>query len=112
MNWKNTAENLLLVLIGVVAGVFIGYAVSVKTAERMLEQQKSLIEKAINKETIKNEIKNEIKIDKIKKSDSISIVLSPENNQKPINVISKEIDTSGAEEKKGFFKRLFGKRKK
>ncbi|WP_411031664.1 hypothetical protein [Spongiimicrobium sp. 3-5] len=46
------------------------------------------IERAIDKESIKNEIKNEIQIDKIKKSDSITITLDPTNNQKSINAFS------------------------
>lgn len=111
INWKNTAENLGLVLVGVIVGVIIGYTVSIRTAERMLEQQKDIIVRAIDKETIKNEIKNDIQvdIDKIKKSDSINIniVQTPNNNQKPTNVIIQRKDS--IPEKKGFFKRVFGK---
>lgn len=96
INWKNTAENLGLVLVGVVFGSFIGFVISTKTNEKTLSHVIPTIEKAIDKETIKNEIKNEIQIDKIKKSDSIKIVMKPDNNQKPVNVISSNcVDISG-----------------
>lgn len=111
INWKNTAENLGLVLVGVVFGAILGYKISIKTAEVLLEQQKSLIERAIDKETIKNEITNEIKIeiDKIKKSDSINININqtPDNKQDPTNIIIKK---QKPEKKKGFFGRLFSKK--
>jgi len=110
INWKNTAENLALVLITFIIGSYSGYKISVKTAETMLEQQKELIIKAIDKETIKNEILNKIdvKIDKIKKSDNLKINIKqdPKNDQKPTNIIMKTKD-SILKKKKGFFKRLF-----
>jgi apolipoprotein N-acyltransferase len=113
INWKNTAENLGLSIITFLLGAAVGYYASTFTAEKMMAQMIPTIEKAIDKETIKNEIKNDIKlnIDKIKKSDSININIHqvPENNQKPINVISSKKDSIPAE-KKGFFKRLFSKK--
>ena len=94
INWKNTAENLLLILIGIVFGTVLGFKVSVKTSNHLIEQLKPTIDKAIDKETIKNEIKNEIdlKIDKVKKSDSIHINVNqvPENDQEQDVVINND----------------------
>jgi len=87
MNFKNLSENLIIVIVSASLGGVIGYTASTKANKQVVTQLTPTIEKAIDKETIKNEIKNEIKIDKIKKSDSIRIVLDPTNNQKPINVI-------------------------
>lgn len=110
INWKNTAENLGLVMAGFLVGALVGYRVTISTAKSMVREVRPTIEKAIDKESIKNEIKNEIKIDKIKKSDSIKITLEPINNQKPVNVLTKKDSTK--QKKKGFFARLFGKKDK
>jgi len=90
MNFKNLAENLIIVIVSGLLGGVIGYYASTKANKQVVSQLTPTIEKAIDKETIKNEIKNEIQIDKIKKSDSIKIILNPKNNQEPINVISKD----------------------
>lgn len=109
INWKNTAENLIIIIATLFVGAFIGYKASTLTNEKVLEQLIPTIERAIDKETIKNEIKNEIDIDidKIKKSDSLKIHINqiPENKQKPTNVIVQTKDS--VVKKKGLFKRLF-----
>lgn len=87
MDYKNLAENLIIVILSALVGGVIGYYASTMANEKVIEQLKPTIQSAIDKETIKNEIKNEIQIDKIKKSDSIKIVMEPSNNQKPVNVI-------------------------
>jgi hypothetical protein len=115
INWKNTTENLGLILItGIVfgsLGLFGGFKISVQTAENMLEQQKSIIELAIKKETtaITNSVTTQIDKIKSKKSEPINIVIDPQTN----SVISDRDTTQviTVEKKKGFFKRLFKKRK-
>jgi len=77
-------------VVSVLLGGVIGYGASVKSHKVTVKQLRPVIEKAIDKETIKNEIKNEIRVAKIKKSDSIKIVLDPVNHQKPVNVIAKK----------------------
>ena len=92
MNFKNLAENLIIVILSALVGGHIGYTASFKANKQVVEQLRPTIEKAIDKETIKNEIKNEINIDKIKKSDSLHIILDPTNNQKPTNTIIKKCE--------------------
>ncbi|EGV44256.1 hypothetical protein BZARG_782 [Bizionia argentinensis JUB59] len=123
INWKNTAENLILVLVGVIAGVAIGYHVSVKTAEKMLENQKEIITEAIKKETtaIHNTVTTEINKVKNRKGEPINIIIEPNND----NQLRQETNTDQSnryqtnsqdstpkpEKKRGFFKRLFGGKK-
>ena len=94
INWKNTAENLGLVLIGIIAGTIIGHVITKKTADSLIIELKPTIEKAIDKETIANTINNaiDLKIDKIKKSDTLEININqtPENDLKPSNVLVKK----------------------
>ena len=92
INWVDTAQNLIIVIVSVSIGAAVGYKASTWANEATLAQVIPTIEKAIDKETIKNEIKNEIDIDKIKNSDSLNIVFSPDNNQKPTNVIKTDTD--------------------
>lgn len=83
INWKNTAENLALVVVGIVVGTIIGHVITKITSESITELLKPTIEKAIDKETISNTISNaiDLKIDKIKKSDTLQINV----NQEPAN---------------------------
>ncbi len=119
INWRNTTENLGLILITAIVmggfGLFGGYFISTKTNQQTIDQLKPIIAKAIDKETIKNEIQNDIdlRIDKIKKSDSLNINIHqiPDNTQKPTNIIISKKD-SVPEIKKGFFGRLFSKKPK
>lgn len=116
INWKNTAENLILVLIGVVAGAFLGYFISIKSSEVMLESQKEIITEAIKKETtaIHNTVKTEINKVKNRKGEPINIVIEPNNDNElnqQNNKITSQDSTSVPEEKLGFFKRLFGGKK-
>ena len=96
MNWKNTAENLGLVLVGIVFGVIVGHKITKATADSLIIELKPTIEKAIDKETIANTINNaiDLKIDKIKKSDTLKININqtPENDLKPSNVLVKKDD--------------------
>lgn len=114
INWKNTAENLALILItGVLfcaLGLFGGYRISIKVSETMLESQKSLIEQAIEKDNtaITNNVSTEIKKIKSKKSEPINLDLNPLMSAE----ISKnqEKDTvSEQQPRRSFFKRLFTK---
>lgn len=118
INWKNTAENLILVLVGVIAGVAIGYYVSIKSAEAMLENQKEIITEAIKKETtaIHNTVKTEINKVKNRKGEPININITPNTDQelKQQNNADQNVSqdsTSNPEQKRGFFRRLFGGKK-
>ncbi|WP_417289615.1 hypothetical protein [Corallibacter sp.] len=118
INWKNTAENLILVLVGVIAGVAIGYYVSIKSAEAMLENQKDIITEAIKKETtaIHNTVKTEINKVKNRKGEPININITPNTDQelKQQNNADQNVSqdsTSNPEQKRGFFRRLFGGKK-
>lgn len=79
MNFKNIAENLGIAIVMLVLGGFIGFFASKKSYESAYAQMTPTIEKAIAKAT--NEITNEIKVDKIKKSEPVRIVMSPDNKQ-------------------------------
>ncbi len=107
INWKNTAENLVLTIITFLVGAIVGYYASTFTAERMLEQLTPTIKEAILKETTKIENKIDMKIDKIKKSDSININISqvPKNEIKQQKVSVKNTDS--VRKNKTWFGRTF-----
>ncbi len=118
INWKNTAENLILVLVSVIAGVAIGYYVSVETAETMLENQKEIIVEAIRKETtaINNTVKTEINKVKNRKGEPININITPNTDQELSQQNNKDQiilqdTTSKPEKRRGFFRRLLGGKK-
>lgn len=86
VNFKNLAENLIIVIIVIMATSFVTYKATISSALETNQQsidglRPALIE-AIKKETtaIKNDIK--VEVDKIKKSDSLNINISqdPNNN--------------------------------
>ena len=85
MNWKNTAENLAISILTTLAGACIGYFASTFSNKQSIKLFTPTLLEAIKKETVKNEIDNKILIDKIKKSESLKIVLSPQNDQKAVN---------------------------
>ena len=93
MDWKNTAENLGLILVGIVFGAILGHRITKTTSESLIVELKPTIEKAIDKETISNTISNaiDLKIDKIKKTDTLEININQEpfNDQKPTNNFTK-----------------------
>lgn len=114
MNWKNTAENLLIVLIGVIAGVAIGYYVSVTTAKAMLDNQKEIIVEAIRKETtsILNEFDIDVKKIKNRKGEltlDVKPIIENQINQKEVNTNIQDTIPE-PEEKKGWLGRLFSKK--
>ena len=86
INWENTAENLVLIIVSVFVGAIIGYYASIFTAEKMIEQMTPTIKEAILKETTKIENKIDLQIDKIKKSETIDINV----NQTPKNEIEQK----------------------
>lgn len=75
MNWKNFTIGLLIAIVSNATGGYVGHLITLRTNKSNLEQMKPTLDKAIEKAT--NQITNEIKIDKIKKSDSISIIMDP-----------------------------------
>lgn len=111
LNWKNVAENLVLILIAMTIGVLLGAFVAIKVTDIVLDNQKQIIETAIKKETtsIKNEFKNEFGKIKNKGTEPINIIIDPNSN----SVIQKDsVKESGPEEKDGFFKRIFKRKNK
>lgn len=110
MNFKNLAENLIIVIVATIVGGVVGYNASILSNKQTITLLIPTIEQAIDKETIKNEIlhKVDVKIDKIKKSDSINININqkPTTTQNPVNSIDK--DATKIKKKRGFFKRVFG----
>lgn len=110
VNFKNTTENLLIVIVVMIVSGFIGGYVGYKSASKsslnMLEAQKSIIEMAIQKNSseIQNTFTNEFKKIKSKKSEPINIVIDP-STKSVITSDTNQIIT--VKEKKGFFKRLF-----
>lgn len=115
INYKNTAENIAIFFLGAILGAFISFVTVIKTTDNIIQQMTPTINHAIDKETIKNEIKNEIdlKIDKIKKSDSLRIIIDqkPVNNQEPINVIQNDTMQPVKEKKPNLWNRIFRKKK-
>ncbi|NKI28269.1 hypothetical protein HCG49_17075 [Arenibacter sp. 6A1] len=115
INWKNTAENLGLIIIAATFGLIAGYLISIQSSERMIEQQKEIIEMAIRKETtnITNSVTTEIRKIKGKKTDPVNINIDPNWNSE-IHQTEQDSDSSFVPETKspGFFKRLFGNNKK
>lgn len=115
MNWKNTAENILIILLGILAGTILGFKVSITTAKAMLENQKELIQLAIQKETtaINNNVITEIKKIKGKKSQPINVIIRPDLN----NTIQQEeentvIESVQPKKERTFIGRLLHKKDK
>lgn len=114
MNWKNTAENILILLLGILAGTILGFKVSITTAKAMLENQKELIQLAIQKETtaINNNVITEIKKIKGKKSQPINVIVRPNlDNTIRQNGTNTAITDTIPKEKKRFGWWLIGKKK-
>ncbi|WP_431129796.1 hypothetical protein [Flagellimonas flava] len=74
-NFKNITENLIYVL----GGVIIGAGITMWTQKSTLKQMQPTMDKAIEKAT--NEITNKIEVPKIKKSEPVQIIMSPNNEQ-------------------------------
>lgn len=114
MNFKNLAENLIIVIVAFSAGGYIGYKASIESNRMSIELLTPTITEAIKKETtnIKNEITNDIdvKIHKVKKSDSlkINIVQDPNNDLKPKIKVESKKDTIVKVEKKKKRKKFLG----
>lgn len=117
INWKNTAENLIIMIVVFLVGAYVGYKASIIATDKAIAQLKPTIEKAIDKETITNTITNaiDLEIRKIKKSDTLTfnITQQPLNELKPINYIEKlpKLPKQKDSIRKGFFGRLFSKEK-
>lgn len=107
INFKNLAENLIIVIISAMIGGAIAYYASTKANEQTIKLLTPTIREAISRETttIKNEITHDIKvqIDKIKKSDSLNINVTqhPNTSQKPNNKITVKQDSVKAKQNKG-----------
>lgn len=107
VNFRNLAENLIIVIVTTIA---VGYTVNkttIKSMETALETQKQAIIESIKKETTKIEhnLNNTFEKKSFKKGEDINIVIDPSSN----SVISNLDSTQALDVKteKGFFKRLF-----
>jgi hypothetical protein len=117
MNFRNLAENLIIVIISASVGGGIGYMASTASNKQTIELLTPTIREAIQKETtsISNEFKTEIKKLKSKKDGVITLDVEPiiENQikqQKKDTIVNPKEPPK--EKKEGFFKRLFkGKNK-
>lgn len=78
-NISNLSENLIIILLSVFAGGVIGFFASNWSNKMTLKQVQPTLEKSIQKAT--NEITNKIEIPKIKKSEPVRIIMSPDNKQ-------------------------------
>ena len=91
-NISNLSENLLIILISVFAGGIIGFYASNTSNKMTLKQVQPTLEKAIEKAT--NEITNKIEVPKIKKSEPVQVILSPNNEQIAVRDTCNTIDLS------------------
>ncbi len=114
INFKNTTENLIIVIIVMVisgfTGGYIGYQSASKSTLKTLSAQQPLIEMAIQKNTseIQNVFQNEFKKIKNKKGEPINIVIDPSTK----SIITSDTNqVVKVEEKKGFFKQFFHKKR-
>lgn len=110
MNFKNLAENLIIVIIAGLIGGVIGYMASTKANKQTIELLRPAIEEAIRKETtsITNEFKTEIKKLKNRGSGNIRLEIEPILENK----IQQNKDTVKLKKRKGFFSRIFGNSQK
>lgn len=86
INWANNLENFLCLIIG---GLIVYFSMNI-TQKNTLKEVTPTINEAINKKTVENNINTSLEVGKIKKSDSIMIVLDSKNDQKPITNIVDE----------------------
>ena len=84
MNWRLFALGLIIAMASHFSGAYIGHKFTLATNQSNLEQMKPTLDKAIEKAT--NQITNEIKIDKVKKSDSLTLVMEPSNSQRSLTL--------------------------
>ncbi|TLP81360.1 hypothetical protein [Maribacter sp. ACAM166] len=110
MNFKNAAENLLIALIGVVFGCILTFFIITQSNKALSKQLTPIIEQAIAKETtaITNEFITEIKKLKSRGGSTVELNITPDIKNKAQTITTKD----SLPEKKGFFKRLFGKKDK
>lgn len=112
MNFKNVAENLVIVLIGIVFGSVLTFYMITQSNKALGKQLTPIIQQAIAKETtaITNEFITEIKKLKSKNGGNVELIITPDIDNKAQTNITK--DSLPEKEKTGFFKRLFGKKDK
>ena len=92
--WRTILIIIICAFLFLPLGAKIGHQYSWLSTEKTLNN--TTISKAINKATQTTEVTNEIdvKIDKVKNSDSLQINVnqSPNNNQEPVNIVTKKED--------------------
>jgi len=115
VNFKNLTENLIItIVIGLLCGgigAYAGYKSASESALAMIEAQQPIIEMAIAKNTseIENTFTNEFKKIKNKKGEAINIIIDPSTRSIISNKDTSQVIT--VEHKKGFFRRLFSRKK-
>lgn len=107
INYKNTTENLLIVIFGVLVGGAVAYFAATQANKQTILALRPVIEEAIRKETtsITNTFKTEIKKLKARKGAAVNVSVDP--------VLDNEANTSikkdSLSKKRGFFSRIFKK---
>lgn len=102
INWRNVLENLINQVINGILMIIMAYVI--------IGQFEGMMQEAIAKNTteIKNEFNTEIKKLKAYSGSKINLTTSPTIDNKAQTIITKD----SVPEKKGFFKKLFGKKSK
>lgn len=106
MNFKNLAENLIIVIVAVSIGGFVGYTASINSNKQTIELLRPTIEEAIRKETtnITNEFKTEIKKLKSRGNGTTILEIKPKlDNEIEVNKTSLDsIKTKPKKKRKKF----------
>lgn len=88
----NLAENLIIIIVVGLLGGVVGYTAATKSHKVTLEKVQPTLDKAIEKAT--NEITNKIEVPKIKKSQGLELILTPQNEQIAVRDTCMSIDWS------------------
>lgn len=108
VNFRALFIILLTAIVSGLLGGYIGFFSASKSALKVIDAQQIIIEMAIQKNTseISNTFQNEFKKIKNKKGEPINIIIDPSTNSIITNDSTQVIRV---EEKRGLFKRIFGK---
>ena len=116
MNFKNLAENLIIVIVAVAVGGYVGYSASKEANKQTIVLLTPTITEAIKKETtaIKNEFNTEIKKVKNRKGEltlDVEPIIDNQIKQKQIRDTTAQDVVKQPPKEKTWFGRLFSKNK-
>lgn len=92
INFRRTLIILVVCMLSSTAASFVTHYFTLRACNKTIAKITPTLDEAIKKPTISNNIENSVNTGKIKKSDGVTLVLTPDNDQKPVNVISNETD--------------------